>query len=249
MEIEPATAIKEAASLLRSAKHLTAFTGAGISVESGIPPFRGAGGLWERYDPRLLELSYFRRHPKECWVVLRELFYDHLSQARPNEAHRVLAAWEARGLLKAVITQNIDNLHSQAGSLNVLELHGCTRSLSCPLCGGAVAADPHLLAVLPPLCTCGGVLKPDLVFFGEELPQRTWLAAQAAVKSSDVLLVIGSTGEVYPAASLPFQAAEQGTRIIEINPKPSGFTGKATDIFIALAAGPALACLEQELDR
>jgi NAD-dependent deacetylase len=111
MELEPTTiAIKEAASLLRSARHLVAFTGAGISVESGVPPFRGAGGLWERYDPRMLELAYFRRHPKECWTVLKEIFYDHLRQAQPNDAHRVLARWEVRGLLKAVITQNIDSV-------------------------------------------------------------------------------------------------------------------------------------------
>ena len=102
--------IQAAAALLAKARHLAAFTGAGISVESGIPPFRGAGGLWERYDPRTLELSYFRSHPLECWELLRTLFYDHLSQAQPNEAHRVLARWETRGLLKAVITQNIDSV-------------------------------------------------------------------------------------------------------------------------------------------
>jgi NAD-dependent deacetylase len=108
--------IKEAVSLIRGARYLATFTGAGISAESGIPPFRGPGGLCNRHDPRMLELSYFRSHPGECWEVLRELFYDHLNQAQPNEAHRVLARWEARGLLKAVITQNIDNLHNIAGS-------------------------------------------------------------------------------------------------------------------------------------
>ena len=102
--------IREAATLIRSARYLTAFTGAGISVESGIPPFRGEGGLWKRYDPRCLELDYFHRHPKKSWEVLRAIFYEHLQDARPNEAHRVLAGWEARGLLKAVITQNIDSV-------------------------------------------------------------------------------------------------------------------------------------------
>ena len=106
-----ANIIREAARLIRSAKHLTAFTGAGISVESGIPPFRGEGGLWTRYDPRLLELSYFLKHPEISWPVLKEVFYDHFGAARPDRAHEVLAAWEARGLLKAVITQNVDNLH------------------------------------------------------------------------------------------------------------------------------------------
>jgi len=109
------SAIHQAARLIRGARHLTAFTGAGISVESGIPPFRVPGGLWNRHDPRMPELSYFRRHPRECWEVLRELFYDHLSQAQPNEAHWVLARWETRGLLKTLITKNIDNPHCGAG--------------------------------------------------------------------------------------------------------------------------------------
>ena len=116
--------IGRAARLIRSARFLTGFTGAGISVESGIPPFRGEGGLWNRYDPRLLELDYFRRHPERSWPILKEIFYDHFAKARPNRAHEVLAAWEARGagpdgrgsLLRALVTQNVDNLHFIAGS-------------------------------------------------------------------------------------------------------------------------------------
>jgi NAD-dependent deacetylase len=103
-------ASREAASLIRSARYLTAFTGAGISVESGIPPFRGAGGLWDRYDPRTLEIEYFLRHPALAWPVIKEIFYDNFGRAKPNKAHEVLAAWEARGLLKVLITQNIDSV-------------------------------------------------------------------------------------------------------------------------------------------
>ena len=103
---DPRSRIARAASLIRGTRHLTAFTGAGISVESGIPPFRGPGGLWSKYDPRLLELSYFLKHPEVSWPVLKEIFYDHFGAARPNRAHEVLAAWEARGLLKTAITQN-----------------------------------------------------------------------------------------------------------------------------------------------
>ena len=114
--------ITDAASLIRSARYLTAFTGAGISVESGIPPFRGPGGLWSKYDPRMLELSYFRAHPEKSWPILRVIFYDHFGAARPNRAHEVLAAWEARGLLKTLITQNSDNLHHIAGSMRTLAL-------------------------------------------------------------------------------------------------------------------------------
>jgi NAD-dependent deacetylase len=108
-------AIHAAASLIRSARYLTAFTGAGISVESGIPPFRGPGGLWGKYDPRTLELDYFLADPARAWPVIREIFYDNFGKAKPNRAHEVLAAWEARGFLKCLITQNIDNLHSEAG--------------------------------------------------------------------------------------------------------------------------------------
>jgi NAD-dependent deacetylase len=112
-------AITEASRLIRSARYLTAFTGAGISVESGIPPFRGAGGLWSRYDPRMLELDYFLAHPERSWPILREIFYDHFRAARPNRAHEVLAAWEARGLLMTVITQNVDNLHRDGGIMSL----------------------------------------------------------------------------------------------------------------------------------
>jgi NAD-dependent deacetylase len=108
--------ISQAARLIQGARYLTAFTGAGVSVESGIPPFRCEGGLWSKYDPRMLELDYFLAHPEKAWPVIREIFYDHFGAARPNRAHEVLAAWEARGLLKCLITQNIDNLHFNAGS-------------------------------------------------------------------------------------------------------------------------------------
>ena len=241
-------AVLEAGSLIRSARHLTAFTGAGISVESGIPPFRGPGGLWERCVPRTLELAYFRRHPRECWKVLREMFYDHLSEARPNEAHRVLARWETRGLLKALITQNIDNLHFQAGSRNVIEFHGNTRTLSCLGCGRITASGGVNLDQIPPRCACGGVWKPDLVFFGEGIPPQVHDAAGEAIERTDVLLVIGSTGEVYPAASLPHRAAELGAQIIEINPLPSSFTEAMQTLFLGLPAGQALSELDRALE-
>ena len=109
---ENPSVITKAVRLIRGARHLTAFTGSGISVESGIPPFRGEGGLWSKYDPRLLEIRYFLEHPEVSWPVLKEIFYDHFGRARPNRAHEVLAAWEARGMLKAVMTQNVDSVSS-----------------------------------------------------------------------------------------------------------------------------------------
>ena len=136
---DPQDLVKEAARLIRQSRYLTAFTGAGISVESGIPAFRGPGGLWGRYDPRTLEISYFLAHPDKAWPVIKEIFYDNFGAARPNRAHEVLAAWEARGagpdggggLLKVLITQNIDNLHYEAGSRRIVDFHGNSRLLLC----------------------------------------------------------------------------------------------------------------------
>jgi NAD-dependent deacetylase len=238
--------ISQAARLIRSAKHLTAFTGAGISVESGIPPFRGPGGLWGKYDPRLLELSYFLKHPEVSWPVLKEIFYDHFGAAKPNRAHEVLAAWEARGLLNTVITQNIDNLHFEAGSRNVIEFHGNSRTLVCLGCSTRTPATPEILAVLPPKCSCGGLWKPDMVFFGEGIPAAASTSAEMAARRTDCMLVVGSTGEVYPAAMVPRRAKEHGAAIIEINPTPSDFTADA-DVRIPLGAGEAFDLLEKEL--
>jgi NAD-dependent deacetylase len=249
--IEKTTGIQEqvrsAASLIRSARYLTAFTGAGISVESGIPPFRGEGGLWSKYDPRMLELDYFLAHPETAWPVIREIFYDHFGKAKPNKAHEVLAAWETRGLLKVLITQNIDNLHYLAGSRNVAEFHGNSRQLLCLSCGARVDADPRLLERLPPRCPCGGLYKPDFIFFGEGIPPQAYEQAQAAAARTDLMLVIGSTGEVYPAALIPRQAADHGAKIIEVNPEPSSFTDTIADIHVPLKAGEALDLIDKEI--
>lgn len=239
--------IREAAKLMQSARHLVAFTGAGISVESGVPPFRGPDGLWSTYSPKYLELSYFHRHPEKCWRILKGLFYEHFAGARSNDAHRVLAALEAQGLLKAVITQNIDNLHQLAGSKKVIEFHGNTRDLLCQSCGKITAAQPEVLEVLPPRCSCGGILKPDCIFFGEGIPPAAWCDSRREIESADVLLIVGSTGEVYPAASLPHQAAGYGASIIEINPGESNFTHTITDLFVAWPAGQAMKRIAQLL--
>jgi NAD-dependent deacetylase len=239
--------IKKAAQLIRDARHLVAFTGAGISVESGVPPFRGPEGLWSSYDPKYLELSYFQRHPEKCWRILKEIFYEHFARAEPNDAHRVLARLEARGVLGAVITQNIDNLHQLAGSQTVIEFHGNTRDLLCLSCGQITAANPNLLEVLPPRCSCGGILKPDCVFFGEAIPEKAWFESSRQIEAADTVLIVGSTGEVYPAASLPHQAAGNGARIIEINPEQSNFTRTITDVFVALPAGEAMKRIAQLL--
>jgi NAD-dependent deacetylase len=251
--------IREAARLIRAARHLTAFTGAGISVESGVPPFRGPGGLWSKYDPRLLELPYFLKHPEVSWPVLKDIFYDHFGKARPNRAHEVLAAWETKGYprgdgtvdrsyLKILITQNIDNLHFEAGSRNVVEFHGNSHTLVCLACGARHPADPAMLAVLPPRCSCGGMLKPDFVFFGENIPPAASTAAEEAARRTDCMLVVGSTGAVYPAALVPRRAKEHGATLIEINPEPSEFTADA-DVRIPLGAAEGLTLIEEELSK
>ena len=244
--IDRQAAICASARLIRGAKHLTAFTGAGISVASGIPPFRGPGGLWNKYDPRLLEIRYFLERPEVSWPVLKEIFYDHFGAARPNRAHEVLAAWEARGLLRALVTQNIDNLHFEAGSRNVVEFHGNSRTLVCLACSARRPATPGVLETLPPRCACGGLLKPDIVFFGEGIRRDATEGADAAADRTDCMLVVGSTGEVYPAAHVPRRAKQHGATLIEINPEPSEFTADA-DVRVALSASEAFDLLEKEL--
>jgi NAD-dependent deacetylase len=237
----------EAARLICSASYLTAFTGAGISVESGIPPFRGPGGLWDRYDPRMLELDYFLAHPDIAWPVIKEIFYDNFGTAQPNAAHLALARLETAGRLKLLITQNIDDLHYRAGSRNVVEFHGNSRQLVCLACSQRVDAVPGLLEKLPPLCPCGGVYKPGFIFFGEGIPQGAQARSQDAARRTDVMIVVGSTGEVYPAAMIPRWAAEAGAAIIEINPEASEFTRAVSDLHLPLKATEAFRLIEKEM--
>ena len=244
-------AVQQAALALRDCKRLIAFTGAGISVESGIPPFRGEGGVWNHYDSGALELGRFRRDPAWAWPTIRAVFYDFTARAEPNDAHRILARWEAEGRLAFLVTQNIDGLHSAAGSKALAEFHGSCRNLVCMDCGRSVEADPALLAVLPPECPCGGVYKPDFVFFGEGIPRDAYAASIAAAESADACLIIGSTGEVYPAAQVPRIVKRNGGLVVEIDPEPTAFTDTVTDIFIRSGASEAMreldACLASGL--
>ncbi|MHA1719979.1 MAG: Sir2 family NAD-dependent protein deacetylase, partial [Promethearchaeota archaeon] len=125
---------KQASKWILSSKHTVVFTGAGVSVESGIPPFRGENGLWNKYNPIFLEMGYFKANPKESWELIKEIFYDFFGKAKPNKAHQILAEWEKQNLIQTIITQNIDNLHQEAGSKNILEFHGTAQTLSCISC-------------------------------------------------------------------------------------------------------------------
>ncbi len=240
--------IKEAATVLKHSKFTIAFTGAGISVESGIPPFRGTSGLWNKYDPKVLDLGYFNSNGAECWRYIREIFYDFFTNSKPNRAHLVLAEMEQKGLLKAVVTQNIDNLHYEAGSREVYEFHGNSKKLKCPKCGKIYDASEIDFNSIPPLCENDGeILKPDFIFFGEGIPPEAYTNSFQAAEKADVCLIIGSTGEVAPASYVPQTAKQQGATIIEINPEETIFTRQITDIYLKGKASEMMGKLAQEL--
>lgn len=248
MSRELEQACRRAGSLIKSGRRITAFTGAGISVESGIPPFRGAGGLWSKYDPRMLEIGYFLEHPGRSWLAIREIFYDSFSAARPNAAHLALAAMESAGLLHCIVTQNIDNLHHRAGSKMVWEFHGNSRTLVCLGCSKNYRVADVDLGELPPTCRlCGGILKPDFVFFGEPIPEPAATKSFLEARLSDVFLLIGTTGEIMPACMIPRAAKENGACIIEVNTEESEYTGQVTDLFLKAKATEAMSCLIEVL--
>jgi len=237
-----------AAEKIRNSSFTMAFTGAGISVESGIPPFRGAGGLWNKYDPEVLEINYFYNHGEECWRVIREIFYDFFGDAKPNQAHYALAKMEELGYLQAIVTQNIDNLHQLAGSRNIAEFHGNSGRLVCTECKTVYPADKVNLEILPPRCPKDDqILKPDFVFFGEGIPAEAWDRSFESAEKCGVCIIIGSTGEVVPASFVPQKASDNGAFIIEINPEESQFTHTITNLHLKGKAGEILAQLVEEL--
>ncbi len=229
--------VRAAADLIRNSKKAVAFTGAGISTPSGIPDFRSPeSGLWNKYDPfEVASLSAFRDHPDKFYGWLKPLVKNSQS-AQPNQAHVCLAELEKAGILQAVITQNIDGLHQRAGSRNVIELHGSAQSATCLSCGKK--AGPEWLtelsredSVIPQCKTCGGTLKPDVVLFEELLPADAWEKAQEYCEITDLILVIGSSLEVYPANSLPQTALQHSARMV-INTITTTYLDSAADVVI-----------------
>lgn len=236
--------IGRAAELLKSARNGLALTGAGVSAESGIPTFRGEGGLWTRYDPvKVASIGYFMADPTAYWAVSRERGRVALA-ARHNAGHRALAALEAAGHLAAVVTQNTDGLHQDSGSIRVLELHGSGRTVECLDCGHReprAGVQERLGVEMPPRCpACGGaVLKPTVVLFGEPMPKVVVREAFELARAADVLLVVGSSLVVYPAADIPAAAARAGARTIVINAEPTPFDPDA-DVVIRGQSGQVL---------
>jgi len=178
---------------------------------------------------------------QETWEIINKIFYKFTEKAKPNKAHYALAELEKKGLLNAIITQNIDNLHQKAGNTNVYEYHGTSKTLICEKCSTIYQVKDIDLSKLPPLCdNCKTVLKPNFVFFGESIPEIPNNFAMEASKKADVFLVIGTTGKVMPASMIPIRAFNNGAKIIEININTSEYTNNATEIFLQGSAGDIL---------
>ena len=243
--------IRDAADILASAEYAIALTGAGLSVESGIPSFRGPGGLWTRYgQPSNLSYRVFSQDPQAWWE--RRLhdestpgnptydLKDAVDRAAPNAGHLALAELENLGVLRSVITQNVDGLHTAAGSRAVLEIHGNRSFLRCVGCGFRRPRQGYIIADLPPVCIeCGGVIKLDTVMFGEPIPPSVLDACFTEVRRCDAMLLVGTSGAVNPAAQFPLFARERGARIIEINPDATQLT-EAAHVVVTGAAGVIL---------
>ncbi len=244
-----ADAVADAAERLGDARRLFVFTGSGMSAESGIPTFRGEDGLWAGARPEdVATPEAFARDPAHVWVWYRDRIATH-KDAVPNAGHEALAAMEDVFDDVVVATQNVDDLHEKAGSSTVHHIHGTMMRNRCTECGARTGLDLAALDQLPPTCApCGGLLRPDVVWFGETLPRDAWTASEAAATDADACLAVGSSHLVYPAASLPQVAKASGAVLVEVNPEPSGLT-RLADSYVPERAGKALPRLVAALSR
>jgi len=242
---DSASPIEDAAELFRKAKRVAALTGAGISTPSGIPDFRSEGtGLWSRDEPmEVASLSTFRTHPERFFEWFRPLA-GQIFNAEPNAAHKALVDLESPDREITVITQNIDVLHQKAGSKNVVEMHGSVRTMSCTQCFRKFETKFFIQDFIehgniPKCSNCNGILKPDVILFGEQLPQTAWFDAQRAARQCDLMLVAGSSLEVLPVAGLPMQALDRGAHLIIVNNTPTYLNVRA-DVVIMKDVAAAL---------
>lgn len=224
--------IDEFIKLLNSSEQTVFLTGAGVSTDSGIPDYRSPEtGLWNKIDQSVVSLEGFLKNPENYYSYALEL-YPVRSSAKPNSAHLMLSRFEEDGLISGIITQNVDGLHQDAGSSKVYELHGSTKRAVCLDCGEVFLMRETMKRVLsgenPPLCDCGGLLKPDAVFFGEGLPEKTWQTAINLLNQTDLLVIVGTSLQVSPVSSLPSLALNNGTKVIIVNLGETPFDDRAT---------------------
>lgn len=211
--------IRASADLISASNFAVVFTGAGISTASGIPDFRSPdSGLWEKYDPSVASLLTFKHYPEKFFDWIKPLFLQS-QNAGPNPAHTYISRMEQEGFIKAIITQNIDGLHQKSGASNVIELHGSAKSATCTKCKIKIPTGEmmHIFtqtSEIPKCVECGSVIKPDVILFDELLPEKAWQEACAVIDKADLVLVVGSSLSVYPAASLPITAYRKGAKII-----------------------------------
>ncbi len=234
--------------MIASARGIAALTGAGVSVESGIPDFRGARGLWRKYDPmEYAHIDALLSDPDKVWKMLVEM--DRLiSSAKPNPAHYALSRLESLVSFQAVITQNVDNLHQEAGSKRVIEFHGNSARMRCMGCEGVFSRERVKLLRIPPMCECGGLIRPDVVFFGEPIPMQAYVEACAEAESCDVMLVIGTSATVAPASEIPRLAKRSGAKVVEINPEATHLTSEISDLSIHDSASVVLPAVVEALE-
>ena len=229
----------QAADIIIKGRFNIALTGAGISVESGIPDFRSKGGLWTKYDPaEYATISAFKKDPEKVWRMIKEMD-ELLKRAKPNRAHLSLAELEKMGYLHGIITQNVDNLHQEAGSTEVVEYHGTANTLTCLWCGKEYQKEEKK-GEYPPKCDCGKILKPNIVFFGEPIPQDAMARSFEMASRADVLLIVGTSAVVSPANTIPSIAKQNGAKLIEVNKERTWLTDAVTDIFLQGMAGEIL---------
>ena len=227
------TLMEKAVQEIKKSKKIAVLTGAGISVESGIPPFRGKGGVWEKFDPmEYAHIDAFMQNPEKVWSVLLKEMKAVVDQAQPNDAHLGLAKLEQLDKKVTIITQNVDGLHQAAGSTDVIEFHGNFAWHHCLRCRQRYASRQVDLSLMPPRCDCGGILRPECVFFGEMIPPDLLLRSRQISARCDIMLVVGTSAVVQPAAWMPVIAKDAGAKVIEINPEPTPLTQDVSDFFI-----------------
>lgn len=245
-------AIEQAAKAIAASRVVIGFTGAGISVDSGIPDFRTMGQFWQGFDPTTFEKEIdnretFEKHPEKVWGFFVQAIQT-MEKAEPNEGHKAMARLGKLGRMAAIITQNVDGLHQKAGSADVIEFHGNIMRIHCPRCTAMYTWMDVKHKEIPPRCRCGAVLKPEVPLFGDETDLEAFSASRILAMNADVMLVAGAHGAVYPVNRIPLIAKEHGAFIVEVNKEKSLFTERITDFFLQGWTSKVLSSLVKEVE-